>query len=628
MGVAHNWIHNLFTVVLLLLILVSSSFSVQAQIDPPISITEIAESDLNKADNPAPDLGVAAIQNVYLRSENIDRIAASFENNQRGAYRAAFEVFEGVSYIATFTHKESTLEGGYLLSGSLDDTSDGYINLVSSDGFISAILTDASQQYQLTQNSDQQYQFIRIDQSSFPTEFEPLEPPITQTTIEADKSPPQTAMDTGTLIDVMVVYTDDARVGAGGILNMEILINLAVAETNQGYLRSNINHRFNLVHTEEVSYNEFNGVASMDWVTTINNLTNADGIIDNVLTLRNTYAADLVVLIVEDYQQTCGIGWLMTAATMTASHGYSVVSRRCATGYYSFAHETGHNMGAHHNREDTLVSGYFSYSYGYWAPNASFRTIMAYNCRPVGCLRINNWSNPQILYNGIPTGVDSTAPNSADNRLTLNYTAGIVANFRQSIVIPSTPTNLFVSGQSMHSITIGFTDNSNNETGFKVERSLNGQPWSQIITLPANTTSYTDFELSCSENYAYRVRAYNTLAESEYSNTLSTTTLVCGPPSAPAPIQLSIATNSALFSWQDVEGETSYLVEQLSGNPLVWSPLATLPANSTSYYLQDLEKNTAYTVRFTAKNSYGDTTGDPISFTTMSQALFLPVITR
>ncbi len=628
MAVTRKWIHKIFTAGLLFQIFVFSSLSVQAQVDPPPPITEIAESELNQATQPLPAVGVAALQNVYVQSENIDRIAASFENNQHGAYRASFDVLDGVSFIAVFTHKASTLKGGYLLSGSLEDTPGGYINLVSSDGIISAILTDGNQQYQLTQNSNQQYQFIRIDQSSFPTELEPLEPPMTQTAIEEDQSPPAIALDTGSMIDVMVVYTDDARLGAGGKTNMENLINLAVAETNQGYLRSNINHRFNLVHTTEISFNEFNGGTSLDWITTINNLTNSDGIIDDVLTLRNTYAADLVVMIVEDYHDTCGIGWLMTSSTMTASHGFSVVSRRCATGYYSFAHETGHNMGAHHNREDTTSIGYFSYSYGYWAPNASFRTIMAYDCRPVSCPRVNNWSNPQILYNGIPTGVDSNAFNSADNRMTLNYTAPIVANFRQSVVAPSAPTNLFVSDQTMHSISIRFTDNSNNETGFKVERSLNGQPWSQVITLPANTTNYTDSELSCSQNYAYRVRAYNTFADSVYSNIVSTTTLVCGPPLAPDPIHLSISTNSVLFAWQDVEGETSYLVEQLSGNPLVWSPLETLPANSTSYYLQNLEKNSAYTVRFTAKNSYGDTIGNPIPFITMSHAIFLPVVTR
>jgi protein-tyrosine phosphatase len=59
---------------------------------------------------------------------------------------------------------------------------------------------------------------------------------------------------------------------------------------------------------------------------------------------------------------------------------------------------------------------------------------MAYNteCRDLGfnCTRIQHWSNPDINYNGVPTGVPAGQPDSADNRLTLNNTAYTVANFR------------------------------------------------------------------------------------------------------------------------------------------------------------------------------------------------------
>lgn len=627
MGVTRNSNRKIITASLLLFIFVFSSFTVQAQTDPPISITKIFNDEKNKATQPLLERGKAATQNVHLISENIEWIAESFENNQSEAYRASFELFEGVNYIATFTRKENTLEGGFILSGSLEDTTEGYITLVSTEGVVSAILTDADHLYQLQRNSEMQYQFVKIDQSSFPPESEPLIPETTTATLNAEKSDTPLAMDSGGQIDVMVVYSDDARAGAGGTANMINLINLAVAETNQGYQRSGITHRFRLVHHEEVSYNELNGGTSLDWVKTIDNLTFVDGVIDNVHTLRNTYAADLVVMIVEDYHSTCGIGWLMTSSTMTESHGFSVVSRNCATGYYSFAHETGHNMGAHHDRQNASGSGYFSYSYGYWAPNYSFRTIMAYNC-PTSCSRINNWSNPQVTFNGIPTGVESTAPGSADNRLTLNNTAAQVANFRQSLAPPSAPINLIATETTMYSISIAFNDTSSDETGFKVERSINSQPWLQIAILPDNVSTYSDLNLACSQNYAYRVRATNLQGDSDYSNTLSTTTQACGPPAAPHPIQLSIATTAVIFTWQDVEGETAYLVEQLSGNPLVWSPLDTLPANSTSYYLQNLTMDTAYTVRFAAENSYGKTTGAPISFTTMSKAIFLPMITR
>ena len=59
-----------------------------------------------------------------------------------------------------------------------------------------------------------------------------------------------------------------------------------------------------------------------------------------------------------------------------ASSAFSVVERGCATGYYSFGHELGHNMGLNHAREDSVGTGAYSYSYGYkWT---GYRTVMAY----------------------------------------------------------------------------------------------------------------------------------------------------------------------------------------------------------------------------------------------------------
>jgi hypothetical protein len=61
---------------------------------------------------------------------------------------------------------------------------------------------------------------------------------------------------------------------------------------------------------------------------------------------------------------------------------------------------------------------------------------MAYNrrCTDFGfsCTRIQHWSNPDVNFNGVPTGVPEGEFDSADNRKTLNNTALTVANFRQS----------------------------------------------------------------------------------------------------------------------------------------------------------------------------------------------------
>jgi hypothetical protein len=112
-----------------------------------------------------------------------------------------------------------------------------------------------------------------------------------------------------------------------------------------------------------------------------------------------------------------------------AAFAFSLVNWDCATGNFSFGHELGHLMGSHHDWNTTAEIGCFTYSKGYQAPNRSFRTIMAYDC-PGGCPRINHWSNPDILYNGQPTGANYLGPTPADNRRSINSTTPVVVKWR------------------------------------------------------------------------------------------------------------------------------------------------------------------------------------------------------
>ena len=70
--------------------------------------------------------------------------------------------------------------------------------------------------------------------------------------------------------------------------------------------------------------------------------------------------------------------------------------------------------------------------------------------------------------------------------------------------------------------TVTFTDNSANETGFQVERNLNGGTYSLLSTLAANITQMIDTTLvqgAGDNKYCYRVRAINSAGSSVYGNT-------------------------------------------------------------------------------------------------------------
>ena len=114
-------------------------------------------------------------------------------------------------------------------------------------------------------------------------------------------------------------------------------INLAVAETNTAYSLSGVNVDLRLVHAAFDTYVE-NSTNAFD--AALRDVTNdGDGKLDQAHTLRTTYSADIVVLMIDD-PHLCGIAWLGPSIGRT----FSVTSWNCATGQYSFGHEIGHNF--------------------------------------------------------------------------------------------------------------------------------------------------------------------------------------------------------------------------------------------------------------------------------------------
>jgi hypothetical protein len=92
-------------------------------------------------------------------------------------------------------------------------------------------------------------------------------------------------------------------------------------------------------------------------------------------------------------------------------------------------------------------------------------------------------------------------------------------------VAPAAPSSLACTSVTRTAITVGWVDNSTNETGFHVERSTNGSTWTLVATVGANVRTYANSSLKSNTLYYYRVRAYNASGNSAYTATVSARTL-------------------------------------------------------------------------------------------------------
>jgi len=262
---------------------------------------------------------------------------------------------------------------------------------------------------------------IRIYEENFPDEHSPdyrdPEPGILGDFNIEDYTSGR--LDDGSTITLLVAYNALAASQAGDI---NALIQLAVDETNQSYVHSDIDPRVYLSYKYQTTYTQ-----SGDFTIDLGRFREKDdGFMDEVHEWRDVYGADVCILIV-GAGGACGVAAAQPADESTA---FCVVGQDCATGYYSFGHEIGHLQGAGHNPEQPIPPAAFPYGHGYLYIPDLWRTIMSYRNEggPPYCVRKQYWSNPDILFNGDPMGTVHTH----DNARVLDETAAMVAAFRHS----------------------------------------------------------------------------------------------------------------------------------------------------------------------------------------------------
>jgi hypothetical protein len=270
------------------------------------------------------------------------------------------------------------------------------------------------QLYKIRPLHDARHIVVEVDDSAMPLDH----PPADYRKLFQDAAPlpaDAKAVAANTVIRVLVNYTASAASASGDING---LINLAVAESNQGYTNSGVQITLQLAAKSQVTYTQ-----SGNFNTDLTRYRGtSDGYMDTIHSQRNTTTADVAVLLINN-SSSCG---LASAIGATAASAFATAHWDCATGYYSFAHEIGHLQSARHDPANDPTNTPYAYGHGYQSTAGGWRTIMAYACSSVNCTRINYWSNPTKTYGGRAMGTASRS----DNARVLNNTRATVAGFR------------------------------------------------------------------------------------------------------------------------------------------------------------------------------------------------------
>ncbi|MHC4217674.1 MAG: M12 family metallo-peptidase [Planctomycetota bacterium] len=334
--------------------------------------------------------------------------------------RVVFELADGLSVAGVVRDRRDRAPGRFTISGPVDTMPVGrFVVAVNGDAFAAYVTAGAAGAFRLRTGPGAAHLAEKVD-------------PGAGFTCGVDSNRGLNAAarggvagvpcDDGSVIDVLVVYTQAALDQVGSIAALEAEIDLTVEYNNVAYVDSGIASSWNLAYVWKLP-------AGVD--PNLGELHDpADGVADSVHTLRDAYQADVVALVVDGGGGVAfGIYDLDPAQEADA---FSV------NGLNSFPivmpHEIGHNLGCCHALGDgggcPAEGGLlFPYSNGhrfFGDSGEEWHTIMAYSPGVV----IGHFSNPLVPWDGQPTGVPEGETGAADNTATINISRDLLANYR------------------------------------------------------------------------------------------------------------------------------------------------------------------------------------------------------
>lgn len=257
--------------------------------------------------------------------------------------------------------------------------------------------------------------------------------------------------------------------------------------------------------------------------------------------------------------------------------------------------------------DGTLVSwGWDFYGQVSGTPAGTFTAVSAGDGHSVAIRSdgtLVSWGlNADNQVGGTPAGIFSAVDAGGYHSVAIAGPAG-----------PTAPTNLRATLFSSTQIALAWTDGSNDEVDFSLQRRQKAPAgvygaYAEIVRPVANSTNYNDTGLTADYTYQYRIRACNAVGCSAYA---TSSAVLLQTPAAPTNVQtVQKGPLNARTTWTDAsKNENSFQVHRRIRNPdnsfTSWGLLATTGANAHAFNDATVSTGIWYQYQVAACNSAG-----------------------
>ncbi|MCC5904923.1 MAG: fibronectin type III domain-containing protein [Balneolaceae bacterium] len=442
-------------------------------------------------------------------------------------------------------------------------------------------------------------------------------------------------------VDVMIIYTPQAEQWAnlndGGIDNV-INESMAIAQISAD--NSGLNLEFRLVHRERVEYNEDgNSVVDLRRLTASSEYnpwgSDYSDYLQEIHNMRYQYGADLVAMFTYT-NDVGGLAWLLNSTNGRPELGFSVTRVQQASWTSTHAHEMGHNFGNDHSRNQQINAagvsgGLFEYSTGWrWTgqDGVGYTSVMTYR---EGNQAVDIFSNPEILYQGTPTGSYSGQYAPSDNARSMREIKHVIAGYKERMIDVNAPEVVTADVQEIAFTTAKTGGIVTDDGGRFVEsRGVCYNEFSMpgfsdtCISGGSGTGEFTMEMTELAENTRYFVRAYATNSiGTTFGDEKSFITLSRSAPVVSTLPVLQTGVSSAIAAGEITDDGGG----EVTGTGVCWSEQpgpglndtcksANVEAGIFEVEVTGLNHSTSYFIRAYAMNETGTAFGDDQEFTT------------